>query len=227
MQMLALSGFILVAQGVFQDGLMAQVAGGVKADTADKTVKADQPKAVVDPGIKTPVKTAEEKPADTAVRVEKPADTPREADKPLRSVEAPRYFPEPMREVRPVEVRVTPEPAQADRAKDDAKKDQPIVIQNLPGGDGLVDFGEGVYKYKRIPGIKLSDPALAGREIKPAKDEDADKESSGKGLLGMSQRATDIAAKIILVAIIIVVFVLYRFRSGGRRSSVLKRFPRA
>ncbi|TAL31228.1 MAG: hypothetical protein EPN93_18270 [Spirochaetes bacterium] len=226
LRMIAFVVAVTIVPCALPAGLVAQTAGAVKPDIADKAVKPEQPKAA-ETGVRESAKPAEEKPADTAVRVEKPAEVPRETEKPVRTVEAPRVYVDPVREYRPVEVKINPEPAQPEKVKDEGKRDQPVVIQNLPGGDGLLDFGDGVYKYKRIPGIKIADPAVAGRESKPARDEDADKDSSGTGLLGMSQRATDIMAKIVLVLIIIVVFVLYRFRSGGRRNSVLKRFPRA
>jgi hypothetical protein len=97
--------------------------------------------------------------------------------------------------------------------------------------DGLLDITEGSFKYKRIPGIRISEVAQDSNvEISKTGEQEKDKEQAkdgSAGLFGLSQKATDRLAKLVLFGVIILVFVLYRFRTRGRRSSVLKRFPKA
>ncbi len=97
--------------------------------------------------------------------------------------------------------------------------------------DGLLDITEGAFKYRRIPRIKITEAVVQqpGEQPKAAEaKKEAEKETTGtKGLFGLSQGATDVLAKVFLFGIIIVVFILYKYRSRGRRSSVLKRFPKA
>jgi len=47
-----------------------------------------------------------------------------------------------------------------------------------------------------------------------------------KGIFGLSKKASDRIAKIILVVIVIFVFILYRMRTKNTRGSVLRRFPK-
>ncbi|HSV95415.1 MAG TPA: hypothetical protein VLM75_00625 [Spirochaetota bacterium] len=99
-------------------------------------------------------------------------------------------------------------------------------------GDGLLDVTDGAFKYRRIPGIRITEtvaetatPVIATEKSKVSGDEG--EEAAGKGLFGMGRSATDTMARVALVGIVILIFVLYRFRARNRRSSVLKRFPKA
>lgn len=97
--------------------------------------------------------------------------------------------------------------------------------------EGLLDITEGAFKYRRIPRIKIAEAVVQQPGDQPKAAEarkEAEKETTGtKGLFGLSQGATDVLAKVFLFGIIIVVFILYKYRTRGRRSSVLKRFPKA
>jgi hypothetical protein len=98
--------------------------------------------------------------------------------------------------------------------------------------DDLLDITEGAFKYKRIPGIKIADVArnsskpLTGDKIEKPANDVSKNTGEKKGLFGLTIKNTDFLAKLILFGIIIVVFILYRYRTRGRRSSVLKRFPK-
>jgi hypothetical protein len=99
-------------------------------------------------------------------------------------------------------------------------------------GDGLLDITDGAFRYRRIPGIRITEavvetaPPVAVSENDKVSASEGD-EREGKGLFGMSRSATDTIARVVLIGIIILIFVLYRFRARNRRSSVLKRFPKA
>ncbi len=126
-------------------------------------------------------------------------------------------------------------------AADDAVARKKPVEQSAPpqeepkdvyAGDGLLDIADGSFKYRRIPGIRITEtvietalPAAATENGKAPGEEDS--EADGKGLFGLSRSATDMMARVVLIGIIILIFVLYRFRAKSRRSSVLKRFPKA
>ncbi len=106
-------------------------------------------------------------------------------------------------------------------------------IENPAGADGLLDISEGAFKYRRIPGIKISEvaPEIPAENLK-AKDQTVENKAiqergESKGLFGFSQKTTDLLAKLVLFGVVLLVFILYRYRTHGRRSGVLKRFPKA
>jgi len=99
-------------------------------------------------------------------------------------------------------------------------------------GDGLLDITDGAFKYRRIPGIRISEspietvpPSEASGDARAVEEKSV--EDGEKGLFGLSRSATDTLARIVLFGIIILIFVLYRIRARNRRSSVLKRFPKS
>lgn len=124
-------------------------------------------------------------------------------------------------------------PAQPLRKPENAPVRPPAPALKEPAaGDGLLEITEGAFKYRRIPGINLKKmgddvlvPAPAPADRGPGKKSPAGK-PSGKGLFGMTRGATDVLAKAVLIGIIAVIFVLYRYRTRGSRSSVLRRFPK-
>lgn len=99
-------------------------------------------------------------------------------------------------------------------------------------GDGLLDITEGAFKYRRIPGINLK--KMGGDVVVPVPVPDdrgpvgksPGRKPSGKGLFGMTRGTTDVMAKAVLIGIIALIFVLYRYRTRGSRSGVLRRFPK-
>jgi len=130
-------------------------------------------------------------------------------------------------------------PARIENPAQRAAKDSPTeknakqAAEPRLADEGLLEIGEGAFKYRRIPHIKIAETAVQPPDTRPGEGEEKkkaerDKEASGeKGLFGLSKGATDVLAKVFLFGIIIVVFLLYRYRTRGRRSSVLKRFPKA
>lgn len=128
------------------------------------------------------------------------------------------------------------EPVQKPReAADEASRKKPVT-QDEPreayAGDGLLDITDGAFKYRRIPGIRITEspietvpPSEASGDARPVEEKSA--EDGGTGLFGLSRSATDTLARIVLFGIIILIFVLYRIRARSRRSSVLKRFPKS
>lgn len=121
----------------------------------------------------------------------------------------------------------------AARKKPAEQKTPPLEEpREVYSGDGLLDITDGAFRYRRIPGIRITEAAV--ETAPPVVVSEKDKvsgsegdEAEGKGLFGMSRSATDTMARVVLVGIIILIFVLYRFRARNRRSSVLKRFPKA
>jgi len=129
-----------------------------------------------------------------------------------------------------------PPPVQKPReAADEASRKKPVT-QDEPreayAGDGLLDITDGAFKYRRIPGIRISEspietvpPSEASGDARAVEEKSV--EDGEKGLFGLSRSATDTLARIVLFGIIILIFVLYRIRARSRRSSVLKRFPKS
>lgn len=130
-------------------------------------------------------------------------------------------------------------PARIEKPAQKAAKDAPVeknatqAVEPRLSDEGLLEISEGAFKYRRIPHIKIAETAVQPPDARPGESEEKkkaerDKEASGeKGLFGLSKGTTDVLAKVFLFGIIIVVFLLYRYRTRGRRSSVLKRFPKA
>ncbi len=138
--------------------------------------------------------------------------------------------------VRPVSPVQKPREAVDEAAAGRKQAERGTTAQEEPketyAGDGLLDITDGAFKYRRIPGIRITEtvaetipPDMATGKSKASGDEGGD--AAGKGLFGMSSSATDTMARVVLVGIVILIFVLYRFRARNRRSSVLKRFPKA
>jgi hypothetical protein len=129
-----------------------------------------------------------------------------------------------------------PPPVQKPReAADEASRKKPVT-QDEPreayAGDGLLDITDGAFKYRRIPGIRITEspietvpPSEASGDARAVEEKSV--EDGEKGLFGLSRSATDTLARIVLFGIIILIFVLYRIRARNRRSSVLKRFPKS
>lgn len=113
-----------------------------------------------------------------------------------------------------------------------AKKNPDPALKNQPVDEGILLIHEGPFKYQRIPGYKapeagkVRDDAVKEKEERDAKKEDGSKKDTG-GLFGFSKSTTDLVAKTVLAGIILLIFILYRIRTKNRRSSVLKRFPKA
>jgi hypothetical protein len=124
-------------------------------------------------------------------------------------------------------------------AKAPVKEKKNTPVREVAAGetaplDALLHVNEGNYKYRRIPGIKLSEPKEEKSVVKAPVSDDrkdagvADAPSKNeKGLFGMSRKATDIFARSVLIGVILLIIVLYRFRTRSHRSNVLKRFPKA
>ncbi len=103
---------------------------------------------------------------------------------------------------------------------------------NKYAADGLLEAGEGDYRYSRIPEKKVVlvqekspyDMSDQSKEIKKLEDPGQEAQSK-KGFLGFSHDQTQNIAKGVLIFIILLIFILYKLRSRSKNSSVLKRFP--
>lgn len=101
--------------------------------------------------------------------------------------------------------------------------------------DGLLEINDGSFIYKRIPEIRIeekrmqSSEDLSGDSSEKVVADEKEKNVDGiekKGLFGLSKQSTDVMAKIVLILIILVIFVLYKTRSREGQSNVLRRFPK-
>lgn len=88
----------------------------------------------------------------------------------------------------------------------------------------LLSITEGAFRYSRIPGITIKENNE--QIIAKIVEEKTSVDTEEKGLFGLSKKASDRMAKIILVVIIIFVFILYRMRTRSTSGSVLRRFPK-
>ena len=113
----------------------------------------------------------------------------------------------------------------------DKKKANP-VIESVKPGVGLLMIKDGDYKYKRIPEIELDKKEVEEEEIVEISDSEKavikteKKESDEKGLFGLSKKTADIIAKGSLVVLILLIFVLYKFRSKKTDRRVLRSLPK-
>ncbi|MCX8124282.1 MAG: hypothetical protein N3F66_08975 [Spirochaetes bacterium] len=87
----------------------------------------------------------------------------------------------------------------------------------------LLSITEGPFRYSRIPGITIKENS---EQIIAHIEEKQNIDTEEKGLFGLSKKASDRMAKIILVVIIVFVFILYRMRTRSSAGSVLRRFPK-
>jgi len=115
--------------------------------------------------------------------------------------------------------------------KEDGKAE--LKYEPIKPGDGLLMIKDGDYKYKRIPEIKLDKKEVEEEEIVKISDSEKavikteEKEPEGTGLFGLSKNTTDIIAKGSIVLLILLIFILYRFRSRkSDSSSVLRSLPK-
>ena len=109
-------------------------------------------------------------------------------------------------------------------------KAREVIDQKIQGNDtvtvgtnSLLSITDGTFRYSRIPGITIKEN---NEPIITVVQEDVPETSEDKGIFGLSKKASDRIAKIILVVIVIFVFILYRMRTKNTRGSVLRRFPK-
>jgi hypothetical protein len=105
-----------------------------------------------------------------------------------------------------------------------------------PGGNGvdvngsLLSSGDDSHKFERIPQWKVKKKRIV-EDIKedivkmPQDNDSVKKAGEQKGLLGMSNSTEDLLAKISLIGLIVLIFVLYRLRSGNSRTK-RRRYPK-
>jgi len=167
----------------------------------------------------------QETPAVSAVE-EKREPAPQDND---RKVTAPKV---PAAAEKAVRRRETPpRPAEPVRAKEQpaeaAEPAQNQQYQALAHSGGVLDMEEGTFRYSRIP-EKVIPAVTADNYIAPdqgANGEFAESPGERRGLFGFGPDATGYIAKGVLVFVIILIFIMYRMRSGSRDNKVLRRFP--
>lgn len=109
-------------------------------------------------------------------------------------------------------------------------KAREVIDQKIQGNDtvtvgtnSLLSITDGTFRYSRIPGITIKEN---NEPITTIVKEEVPETAEEKGIFGLSKKASDRIAKIILVVIVIFVFILYRMRTKNTRGSVLRRFPK-
>ena len=108
-----------------------------------------------------------------------------------------------------------------------SKKDRSRQIKQYD--DGLLEITDGYFKYIRIPGIKISDTGAETQEDEEKQVTNFESPSSEEegGLFGIPKGTTDFAAKVVLVLIIALMFIIFKIRSRGKQgTNVLRRFPK-
>ncbi len=124
---------------------------------------------------------------------------------------------------KPVEKAAKKKPPAARRAekKDEAK---PMAPAGSSADGTLLPIKEGNFKYSRIPEIVLKEKDAEKPDdfvtISAEKFEETGKpvEKAEKGFLGLDKKTADWVARIGLALLIVIIFLLYRFRSRGSRS---------
>ncbi len=121
----------------------------------------------------------------------------------------------------------------AEIIKDDTKavaeSKEPLPKEGAAAGlkidtKSLLSITDGNFRISRIPGITIKEnQEQIIATVTEDKQETTDTE---QGLFGLSKKASDRLAKVILVIILIFVFILYRMRTRDKRGSVLRRFPK-
>lgn len=109
-------------------------------------------------------------------------------------------------------------------------KAREVIDQKMQGNDtvtvdtnSLLSITDGTFRYSRIPGITIKEN---NEPILTVVKEEVPETVEEKGIFGLSKKASDRIAKVILVVIVIFVFILYRMRTKNTRGSVLRRFPK-
>jgi len=133
--------------------------------------------------------------------------------------------------ISPVEIKDTA--LEKGKASPEQKKEKPGDTAGNDPGSGLLFFRDGDYKYTRIPGYKPDSGEKGnGNEIVRIPGpvgtvkEESTIDTEGKGLFGFSRQSTNYIAKGSILLLIIVIFVLYRFRSKKSNSGVLRSLPK-
>jgi hypothetical protein len=109
----------------------------------------------------------------------------------------------------------------------------PVQEAGNSAREELLSVTEGDFLIRRIPEIKLKkSPAVPGDPIvkieetaPPADGKTADPDEE-KGLLGLSSGTTDIIIKVFFAALLILIFILYRSRSGVSNRNVMRSIPK-
>jgi hypothetical protein len=93
--------------------------------------------------------------------------------------------------------------------------------------DLLLPIEDGNYKYSRIPGIQLKEAMGSSSDdiVRLSEKSPGDSSGAGKsGLFGMSKSSQDTLVKISILLLVVVIFILYRIRSGRSSRRVFKSF---
>lgn len=222
---LFLAAFFLIAIALLPLSVSECMQGNVFAQSNGELKEGDSSK---EENINKKIDESQEKPGGE-ISDDKSALRPAEPKKPEKINISPAVKPAASKIEKPVKA-IPRKEAKDIKETANVKSVNPITegVRN----DDLLDITEGAFKYKRIPGIKIIDPAressklLAVDKIEKPSDDSSRNAGEKKGLFGLTIKNTDFLAKFILFGIIIVVFILYRYRTRGQRSSVLKRFPK-
>jgi hypothetical protein len=94
---------------------------------------------------------------------------------------------------------------------------------------GLLLVDEGDESLRRIPDIVIQKRRVAAEDSIVRIPGDAQQKSSEpehRGFMGMSDDTAKTAAKVSIVVLIFVIYLLYRMRSKGSRRRVMRTFPK-
>ncbi|MBN1532193.1 MAG: hypothetical protein JXA20_05985 [Spirochaetes bacterium] len=112
-------------------------------------------------------------------------------------------------------------------AKDPAVKEESEAPPFVSKGLLMVD--EGDEPLRRIPDIVLPKRRGAAEDSIvhiPGDEQQKNGEQEHRGFMGMSDDTAKTAAKVSIVILIFVIYLLYRMRSKGSRRRVVRTFPK-
>lgn len=122
------------------------------------------------------------------------------------------------------------EPAKLRRVKKNVIESDKTVQNEIAGEVEFLRIDEGNFKYSRIPElavVEVKAQVVTNSEIENPDDSGAaglsDDDSEEVGILGMKKETADIVAKVGILLLIFVVFILYKYRMKGTSKS--KRGP--
>lgn len=118
------------------------------------------------------------------------------------------------------------EPAKLRKVKKSVIESDKTVQKEIAGEVEFLKIDEGNFKYSRIPElavVEVKAQSVTNSEIENPDDSGAaglsDDDSEKAGILGMKKETADIVAKVGILLLIFVVFILYKYRMKGTGKS--------
>lgn len=122
----------------------------------------------------------------------------------------------------PKKVEEKKEPVKPRALKKSAAESEKTIQKKTAGEPEFLRIDEGNFKYSRIPELAIAEAKAQTAVVVEIDDSDSSgsKDLSGNGsdeagFLGMKKGTADIVAKVGILLLILVVFILYKFRMKG------------